>query len=135
MAAVALETVSAPIQVSVARSEWGHCGTGAAYCGDNPDPNTQVPVTDPPTPAPVIPTGLPWEEWVISTDAHCGPNEANARGSCSAICTCDDDSALGQHCWSVFSNYCGSKPQPEVCSEAPKGGFRCGVSELVACET
>ena len=120
---------------SLCCSEWGHCGTGAAYCGDNPDPNTQVPVTYPPTPAPVVPTGLPWEEWVISTDARCGPNEADARGSCSAICTCDDDCALGQHCWSVFSNYCGSKPQPEVCSEAPKGGFRCGVSGLVARET
>jgi hypothetical protein len=83
---------------------------------------------------------LPWEEWVLSTAPRCGATEADARGNCHKTCTSDNDCSdmpEGQQtCRSVHTNYCGSKPQPEECNAtAPKGGFRCGTSELMARET
>jgi hypothetical protein len=70
-----------------------------------------------------------------STLAACGTDESDARGNCRQTCASSVDCEAGQACWSVHSNYCGSKPQPNECNKAANGGSRCGISELIARET
>lgn len=110
-------------------SSHGFCGTTDAYCNEKPRPS-------PDTGASAIESSMPWEEWVFSTNPRCGTTEADARSNCRQTCTNSIDCPSGHICWPVHSNYCGSKPQSTTeCSNAPKGGFRCGVTELVARET
>jgi chitinase len=96
--------------------------------------NTSTPApVDTSTPAPV--GGQTWQDWVMSTESRCGSSEVDARGNCRDRCAYNTDCDAGQYCWGVHANYCGSKPQPTECNSTPKGGHRCGVSELVARET
>jgi len=84
-----------------------------------------------PAPAPAIPK----DQWVLSTTTRCGSSEADARGKCGPTCSTNNDCSTGENCWSVYGNYCDSKPQPLDCNGVFDTQMRCGASELLARET
>jgi hypothetical protein len=71
--------------------------------------------------------------FVLNSTPRCGKSEIDARELCKPICATDSDCGMGEFCWSVHSNYCGSIPQRVYDAPVQSSvNSRCGVSEEMA---
>ncbi len=134
-----------------AGSQWGSCGTSAAYCGDccQNGASFNSPGTPAPSKSPSATTGSTVTTTLATTTTtstssignlvlnaapRCGFSEIDAREHCKETCATDADCEVdGEFCYVVHSNYCGSIPQRIY--EQPQQSLvvsRCGISEEMA---